>query len=64
MDKEQADRIENGIRFLVKRVGFPYRNAWDGLPRDEQAERSRQEEINIDNMVDRIMQTGDPYPRT
>lgn len=59
----QLDRIENGVRWLVKRVGFSTRNAWDGLKGDELSEAIAREERTIDEMVERIMNTGEPYER-
>jgi hypothetical protein len=61
--KEQLDRIENGIRFLVKAVGFPMRNAWDGKSWEEAAPLREQEEKRNDEAVERIMRTGDPYAK-
>lgn len=57
----QLDRIENGMRWLVKRVGFPTRNAWDGLKGDELRDAAARQERAIDDMVENIMDTGEPY---
>jgi hypothetical protein len=57
-NKKQLDRIENGIRFLVKCCGFPMRNAWDGKRGDELRRLSTEEEARIDEAVERIMKNG------
>jgi hypothetical protein len=58
---DALERIENGLRALLKRVYFPMRNAFDGMKGEELTKAIEAEQERMDDCIEGLL-SGERNP--